>query len=142
MPGLPSHEFLTPIRNKRKVRARDLSDFEHTNFVSTYSQNNSRGFKVDNCKTTNYRHSFFIRTTIDWNNLDNDIVKCFRVETFMIAPHIRLGYVVPPYTASLTNHMKLLVMKLPDKNVSNWHSHTHTKSKLRYILIDHTFTDL
>jgi hypothetical protein len=53
VPALPSHEFLIPIRNKCKGRARDLS--EHTHFVSTYSHNNSRGFKVDNCKTANYK---------------------------------------------------------------------------------------
>jgi hypothetical protein len=85
VPALPFHEFLTPIRNKRKVRARDLSDFEHTHFVSTYAHNNSRGFKVDTCKTTNYKQSFFIRTTIDWNNLEDDVVKCPSVETFKTA---------------------------------------------------------
>jgi hypothetical protein len=40
------------------------------------------GFKVDTCKTTNYKRSFFIGTTIDWNNLEDDVVKCPSVETF------------------------------------------------------------
>jgi hypothetical protein len=45
-------------------------------------------------------------------------------------------------TASLTHHMKQRETKLPEVNRLNWHSHTHIESKLSYILIDHSFTDL
>jgi hypothetical protein len=53
------------------------------------------------------------------------------------------GWVVylPPHTASLTYHMKSREMKLPDVYRPNRHSHTHTDSKLSYILINHSFTN-
>jgi hypothetical protein len=48
-----------------------LGYIQHSNFVTAWSQNNSKGFKVDKCKTiNNYIHLFFIGTAIDWNNVD------------------------------------------------------------------------
>jgi hypothetical protein len=58
------------------------------------------------------------------------------------SPHMSLRYGVPLFSVSLRNHSKQRKTKLLDKNRCNWHSHTHIKSKLSYILIDHSFTDM
>lgn len=59
VPVLLSHEFLTPASNKRRIRPRDLSDYQHNNTVEQYFYNNYKCFKVQICKTEQFKNSFF-----------------------------------------------------------------------------------
>ena len=59
-------------RNK-DVRS-DPTDFVFSNLVENYIWNNGRCCIVHHCNTEQYRHSFFPRTIVVWNQLDNNTV--------------------------------------------------------------------
>ena len=72
-PAIPPNEFLTPINSKRLIKPRNPKDFNITNIVTDHARNNSQSYRVDPTKTAVYKYSFFPRTTIDWNNLEQEI---------------------------------------------------------------------
>ena len=83
VPALPSHDFLTPVPgNKRKIRPRDFSNYQYKNTVEKYAYNNSKCFKIQTCKTEQFRNSFFNKTTIDWNHLTDISTQSTTVESF------------------------------------------------------------
>ena len=69
---VPPDTYLTPVTNKRKVRATRFVDFEASNIFNT--TNNSKCFVVQHCKTTVRRNSLFIRTIPEWNSLSEQQV--------------------------------------------------------------------
>ena len=69
-----ANELLTPINSKRLIKPRNPTDFKTTNIVTDHARNNSKSYRVDPSKTAVYRYSFFPRTTIDWNNLEQEII--------------------------------------------------------------------
>ena len=69
VPGLPVNNFLEPQKeNKRQIKPKLFSDFSSTNIVERSASTHSRCFKVPHTRTNQYGNSFFIRTTIEWNN--------------------------------------------------------------------------
>ena len=50
--------------------------------MTDHAKNNSQSYRVDLTKTVVYRYSFFPRTTIDWNNLEQEIVSSKTLESF------------------------------------------------------------
>ena len=46
---------------------------------------NSKSFVVEQYNTVQYRNSFFIKTVIDWNHLEEETVCALTVEGFRIA---------------------------------------------------------
>ena len=53
----------------------NLKNLKKTNYIVTdHARNNSQSYRVDLTKTVVYKYSFFPRTTIDWNNLEQEIV--------------------------------------------------------------------
>ena len=78
-PALPANEFLTPISSGRPIKpwiGWNPTDFKTTNIVINHARNNSQSYTVDPRKTAIDRYSFFpgSRPTIDWNNLEREIV--------------------------------------------------------------------
>ena len=59
-------------------------DFKTTNIVILidHARNNSQSYRVDPSKIAVFRYSFFPRTTIDWNNLEQEIVSSKTLESF------------------------------------------------------------
>ena len=82
IPAIPSEEFFTPQRPKRKIRTRKYNDHITHNIVENYVTNNSECFVLPNSRTQNYRHSFFVQTIIDWNHLDESSISAPTVEAF------------------------------------------------------------
>ena len=80
--AIPANEFLTPVNSKRLIKPRNPTDFKTTNRVIDHARNNSHSYRVDPLKTAVYRYSFFPRTTIDWNNLEQEIVRSKTSESF------------------------------------------------------------
>ena len=72
-------------KTRKKHSSKNFSDFNTINIVSRSVCNNSRGFTIPSCKTDQYKNSFFVKTTLDWNHLSDSFVKCDSVETIRSA---------------------------------------------------------
>ena len=76
IPAIPWSEYFVPEQNKRKIHATLYKDCESTNIVSSYELKNKNkkqkttvnALSTKN-KTTIYKHSFFVRTVHEWNQL-------------------------------------------------------------------------
>ena len=82
VPAVPPEEYLTPARDKRRVRAKKFVDCQSTNFVQSFETNNSRCFQNFQSKEDCRKNSFFVRTVRDWNTLDESVVSSKTLETF------------------------------------------------------------
>jgi len=51
---------------------RTFKDHVTSNILDSQVTNNSRCFRIPPSKSEPYRHSFFERTIIDWNHLEDD----------------------------------------------------------------------
>ena len=72
VPALPSENFLKKeTRKRRKIKPTTNKDFVTTNLVENYVRNNDKCFIVQQCKTSEFRNSFFVKTVREWNSLDN-----------------------------------------------------------------------
>ena len=87
VPAMQSHDFLTPVRGKRLIKSKQYTDCVTSNIIDKQSTNNSKCFKTVQCITEPYKNSFFPRTIIDWNHLDNNIVRAETVDSFRKAVH-------------------------------------------------------
>lgn len=85
VPPIPPEEYLQPVRARRQIKSKKFSDCVTTDILDRQVVNNNSGFKVEQCRTEQYRNSFFARTTVDWNHLDNSIVHAETVEGFKTA---------------------------------------------------------
>jgi hypothetical protein len=76
VPALPSVNFLQPQRaNKRRVQPRKFNDCVTSNIIERQACNNSICFIVPQAKTEQYKNSFFVRTTVEWNNSSDSQIK-------------------------------------------------------------------
>jgi len=82
LPAIPPEEYVIPHRPKRAVYVRTFKDHVTSNILDSQVTNNSRCFRVPPSKSEPYRHSFFVRTIIDWNHLEADIVDAPSTEAF------------------------------------------------------------
>jgi hypothetical protein len=83
IPAIPPHEYISHQKPKRHIRARTFQDCETTNIVNSQVRNNTRAVVVEHSNTEQYyRNSFFIRTAIDWNNLEKSLVIAKITEEF------------------------------------------------------------
>ena len=87
MPAMQSHDFLTPVRGKRLVKAKKVTDCVTKNIIDSQSTNNSKCFRTVQCNSDTYKNSFFPKTIIDWNHLEEDLVRTEIVDSFRIAVH-------------------------------------------------------
>jgi len=69
VPAIPPEDYLIPQRPKRTVRVRTFKDHVTSKILDSQVTNNSRCFPVPTSKSEPYRHSFFVRTIIDWIHL-------------------------------------------------------------------------
>ena len=87
VPPIPPEDILKPIRQKRRIRAKKYSEYQSSNITERQVINHDKCFIVEKAKTEQYKHSFFIRTTVEWNHLDSDIVHAETVVGFQSALH-------------------------------------------------------
>jgi len=85
LPAIPPHQFLTPKRKGRVIKAKRLTDYVAVNIVEKEVTNNSKCFLVPRCNTRQFEHSVFVRSTIDWNHLDEATVNASTPEGFVNA---------------------------------------------------------
>ena len=82
MPAIASEDYLKETRNKRKRKAKQYEGFETSNIIDRQTVNNSRSFELIQFKTDIRKNSFFSKTTIDWNHLEDSVVCAKTVEGF------------------------------------------------------------
>ena len=82
VPAVPAQTFLVPAKPKRSVRANTFTDCTSVNVVAKFATNNSRCFVVPNYTYEQNKNSFFARTVIDWNNLEDSTVCATSAESF------------------------------------------------------------
>ena len=81
-PAINKSDFLSPIQGRRRIKPKFNPDFITSNIISSSARNNSNCFKVPRANNDIYKNSFFVRTVIDWNNLNNTTVTAPSVEAF------------------------------------------------------------
>ena len=82
VPALPTEDFIKFNRPGRTIRSRNRTDYIVNNPVNNYIRNNSKSIKIRDSKTTQYKNSFFIRTSIEWNQLNEDTVQAKSIDSF------------------------------------------------------------
>ena len=82
VPAVPPEDYLTPARNKRKIKAKSFKNCETKNFVEKIEIKNSRGFVTPLPQQDCRKNSFFVRTVKDWNHLDETVVTAPSLESF------------------------------------------------------------
>ena len=82
IPAIPEEKFLTPQRPGRMIRPRNRENYIQKNLVQNYARNNDRCYVIPVAKSEQYRNSFFIKTTIAWNQLENTTVHSSSVDIF------------------------------------------------------------
>ena len=82
VPALLAFKFLTPQKPGRRIRTRGDSDYVSNNTVTNFVRNNDRCYTVPTSMTEQRKNSFFVRTTIEWNSLDDSIVNANSVDIF------------------------------------------------------------
>ena len=86
VPAMPCHDFLTPVRKSiRHIKPRTFSDCESINIIDRQCMNNNNCFKPVTCNTDIYKHSYFPRTIIDWNHLEDSVVSAQTLAGFKSA---------------------------------------------------------
>ena len=83
VPAMPASNFVeAKTIRKRRIRATRYSDYECNNAIQKFETNNSRCLNLIQCRTPIYQNSFFPRTVIDWNHLEDSVVSAATVEAF------------------------------------------------------------
>jgi hypothetical protein len=74
IPAMHSSDFTTRNEGKRQIRPKKFNNCISTNIVTRQSRINNKSVKVPEAKSEQYKNSFFVRTAIDWNNLEDRAV--------------------------------------------------------------------
>ena len=82
VPPIPAEIYLEKVRSKRRIQPKQFKDCVTNNPVSKYTLNNNKCFKIPDSVTPVYKNSFFPRTIIDWNQLNDNTVNASSVESF------------------------------------------------------------
>ena len=82
VPAIPPDQYLTKAANKRRVKAKRFQGFTTMNLVEQHQQCNSQCYTVPPATKEPYKNSFFVKTTQEWNSLDDSIVSAPSVESF------------------------------------------------------------
>ena len=81
VPALPPEEFLQQQKPARQICMQQL-DRKSDNPVNNYARHNNKPYVVTHCNTEEQKNSFFPRTTVDWNRLEDSVVHANSLESF------------------------------------------------------------
>jgi hypothetical protein len=84
-PAIYPSDFVTKTRSKRLIKSRQYSNFISQNIVENSVINNSKGLANQRGNTEPFKSSFFIKTVLDWNYLDDSTVSQSSLESFKTA---------------------------------------------------------
>jgi len=66
--------YLTLQWQRHAIHVKQFKDHITSNILDCQVNNNSRYYQVPSSQTEQYKHSFFVKTVVDWNHLADDIV--------------------------------------------------------------------
>jgi len=78
----PSDYLQAEVNTRRRARPTRLQDYTVPDSVKTQSRNHCMCYKTTTGRTEPYKHSFFNRTTVDWNNLSEVQILSTSVDQF------------------------------------------------------------
>ena len=81
VPAIPRDKYLTPIRTKRKIRAKTFKDCVSVNLVERHQNLNENSYELPPAKSKLHRNSYFPKTIAEWNQLEGitaDTVEGFK----------------------------------------------------------------
>ena len=82
VPAIPPDDFLKPQKHKRQIKSKKYTDYISKTLIDRHSVNNNRCFVIENCKTEQLKYTCFVRTVVEWNHLDTELVHAETVESF------------------------------------------------------------
>ena len=85
VPAISPSDFVSKTRPKRLIKSKQYSDFISQNIVENSVINNSKGLVYQRANTESFKNSFFIKTVLDWNHLDDNTVNQSSLESFKAA---------------------------------------------------------
>ena len=86
LPAITPCDFIIPQKPGQRIHStRHKSTYLLQNPVENYTWNNDRCCCVPESHTDQYCHSFFPKTIVEWNHLDNTIVHQKSVDSFKSA---------------------------------------------------------
>ena len=80
--GLGNIPLLEDTHNLHSKFIKNFENCETKNILDRHISNNDRGYIVEHCKTEQLKHSFFVRTVVEWNHLNTATVRTETVESF------------------------------------------------------------
>lgn len=80
VPAIDPDDFLKSAKPRRTITAKKFENYQATNIVEKQVRNNTRCFDIPTSKTQQYSNSFFVSTVINWNHLEDTIVRETSVE--------------------------------------------------------------
>ena len=80
VPSLQSDDFLTQHRTSSRIKPKTFDNFASVNVIDKSIK--KKFYVVPDAKTNQYKHSFFRKTVIEWNGLNETEVQSETVESF------------------------------------------------------------
>ena len=74
VPAMLPDLFVKYQKPKRQIRAKKFDNCVTNNIVTSSVRNNNKCIVIPPSRTDQYKHSFFVRTAVDWNHLDENTV--------------------------------------------------------------------
>ena len=82
VPAIPASDYLLPIRNKRRIKAKTYDSCITQNIIKRHQNLHSNCFQLPESKTIPYKNSFFPKTISDWNELSEVVVSAPSIDVF------------------------------------------------------------
>ena len=85
VPAIEPDDYLKKARPKRSITVKKFENYQATNIVEKQVKNNTKCFDIPSSKTLQFSNSFFVKTLINWNHLEDSVMCTTSVESFKSA---------------------------------------------------------
>ena len=83
VPAMPHQNFIELQKTKRQIRSRRDPNFDYkNNTIDRFIRNNDKCIVIKSANSEQFKNSFFIRTAVDWNQLDNSVIQAKTPDSF------------------------------------------------------------
>ena len=85
IPAIPAETYFRPQKiNKRRIQPKHFPDHVSSNFVQHLTTNNTRCYIVPASHTDQFKNSYFVKTIVDWNKLNESQVQAETINDFSL----------------------------------------------------------
>ena len=83
VPAMHPQNFIELQKSKRQIRPRRDPNFDYkNNTIDKFIRNNDKCIVIKSANSEQFKNSFFIRTAVDWNQLDNSVIQAKTPDSF------------------------------------------------------------